>query len=164
MGTCLWKVSLSSSQQTHFEKQNKEQPYNQALWNSQTLLSGRLLKGWRRIPRNCNSTPRDRDACGSREMRFQRSLVYQTLMHHALLFSLTLFFGKLNHLSPPIAFSVLLDDSALNKTHALISSVSSDTGLTCGQRNRGTCPPCYCFKRPGRGSHNTTHQTMQTHL
>lgn len=106
MGTCLWKVSLSSSQQTHFEKQNKEQPYNQALWNSQTLLSGWLLKGWRRIPRNCNSTPRDRDACGSKEMPFQRSLVYQTLMHHALLFSLTLFFGKLNHLSPPIAFSV----------------------------------------------------------
>ena len=106
MGTCLWKVSLSSSQEKHFEKQHKEQHYNQTLWNWQSLLSGRLLKGWRRIPRNCNSLPRDCDACISRGMRFQRSPVYQKLRHHALLFSLTLFFRKLNCLSPPTVFFV----------------------------------------------------------
>lgn len=107
MGTCLWKVSLSSSQQPHFEKQNKEQACNQALWNWQTLLSGRLLKGWRRIPRNCNSTPRDLDACGSRDAFPEKPCLSDAnALRTALLSHTVFFFWKLNHFSPPIVFSV----------------------------------------------------------
>lgn len=164
MGTCLWKVSLSSSQEPHFKKQNKEQPYNQVLWNWQTLLSGRLLKGWRRIPRNCNSTPRDLDARGSRDVFPEKPCLSDANALRTALLSHTVFsFCKLNHFSPPIVFSV--------PTGWFSPRQDALTYFLCilwyrahtWARSRGTCLPCYDFRRPGRGrgSHNTTHQTMQ---